>query len=104
MFFMGTHQSTLDGLKQQLSQLNPAVGQMSFYELPFLKVEQFDYPAIARMIETDAQGPSGIHLPHPARPQEATQALLGHHQHPPTHDTRREKEKPPGVSAVEKNV
>lgn len=53
MFFMGTHQSTLDGLKKQLPQLNPAVGQMSFYELPFLKVEQFDYPAIARMIEAD---------------------------------------------------
>lgn len=26
---------------------------MTFYELPFLRVEEFDYPAIAKMIEDD---------------------------------------------------
>ena len=53
MIFMGTSQTILDGLKANLIKENPAVAQMQFVELPFLRVEEFDYPAIARMVESD---------------------------------------------------
>ncbi len=53
MIFMGTHQSTLDGLRRQLKSMNPDVSNMSFVELPFRAVEDFDYPAIAKTIEED---------------------------------------------------
>ncbi|MDO4196650.1 MAG: WecB/TagA/CpsF family glycosyltransferase [Prevotellaceae bacterium] len=42
------------GLKKNLTeQFNPDCEGMTFYELPFLRVEEFDYPAIAKMIEDD---------------------------------------------------
>lgn len=53
MIFLGTQQSTLDSLKKELIKLNPAVESMTFSELPFLPVEEFDYEGIARMIEED---------------------------------------------------
>ena len=53
MFFMGTSQNILDGLKANLARENPDVAKMTFYELPFCKVDEFDYPAIAKMVETD---------------------------------------------------
>ena len=53
MIFLGTDQKTLDSLRQELVKLNPDVQQMTFYELPFKPVADFDYPAIARLIETD---------------------------------------------------
>ena len=53
MIFLGTDQKTLDSLRQELIKLNPDVQQMTFYELPFKPVADFDYPAIARLIETD---------------------------------------------------
>lgn len=53
MIFLGTSQAILDGLKSTLTQWNPAVADMTFHELPFKKVEEFDYPAIARMVEED---------------------------------------------------
>ena len=53
MFFMGAEQSTLDGLKAQMVKRNPDIENMTFYELPFLNVEEFDYEGIARMIEED---------------------------------------------------
>ncbi len=53
MIFLGTHQSTLDGLKEELKKYNPDVESMRFVELPFRKVEDFDYPAIAKMVEED---------------------------------------------------
>lgn len=53
MMFMGTHQETLAGLKRELMKWNPDVEGMQFVELPFRKVEEFDYPDIARMIEAD---------------------------------------------------
>lgn len=53
MLFMGTNQTTLDALKQNLLSINPDVGGMKFVELPFMKVEDFDYPAIARMVDED---------------------------------------------------
>lgn len=53
MIFLGTQQPILDGLKENLTLMNPAVESMKFVELPFRNVEEFDYPAIARMIEQD---------------------------------------------------
>lgn len=53
MIFMGTSQAILDGLKENLIHENPGVAQMQFVELPFRKVEEFDYPEIARMVEAD---------------------------------------------------
>ena len=53
MFFMGTNQKTLDGLKKEMTKLNPEVANMTFYELPFKSVEEFDYEAIAKMVEED---------------------------------------------------
>lgn len=53
MIFLGTDTRTLEALRAKLAQLNPAVVAMTFYELPFLSVEEFDYSAIARMIEAD---------------------------------------------------
>lgn len=53
MIFMGTSQAILDGLKENLIHENPDVAQMQFVELPFRKVEEFDYPEIARMVEAD---------------------------------------------------
>ncbi len=53
MIFLGTQQATLDGLRDNLASMNPDVASMTFAELPFLPVEEFDYPSIARMIEAD---------------------------------------------------
>lgn len=53
MIFLGTQQHILDGLKENLKKLNPDVDGMQFIELPFRKVEDFDYPEIAEMIERD---------------------------------------------------
>ena len=53
MIFLGTDTRTLEALRQKLAFLNPAVMGMTFHELPFLSVDEFDYPAIARMIEAD---------------------------------------------------
>ena len=54
MIFMGTSQNVLDGLKKNLTEnFNPDCAGMQFVELPFRKVEEFDYPEIAKMIEED---------------------------------------------------
>lgn len=53
MIFMGTSQATLDGLQNELKKMNPDVAGMQFVELPFRKVEDFDYPEIAKMIDED---------------------------------------------------
>lgn len=54
MMFMGTSQPTLDGLKKNLAeQFNPDCENMTFYSLPYLTVDEFDYPGIAKMIEDD---------------------------------------------------
>ncbi len=53
MIFLGTQQHILDGLRGNLMKYNPDVADMKFVELPFRMVSQFDYPAIARMIEED---------------------------------------------------
>ena len=53
MIFIGTRQKILDGLRSELSKMNPDVAEMQFVELPFRDVEDFDYPEIAKMIEED---------------------------------------------------
>ena len=52
-FFMGTSTEVLTALKGNLAKIDPAVEDMMFYELPFCNVEDFDYPAIAEMVNRD---------------------------------------------------
>ncbi len=52
-FFMGTSTEVLTALKGNLAKMDPAIEGMTFYELPFCKVEDFDYPAIAEMVNSD---------------------------------------------------
>ena len=52
MAFLGTNTATLEALRARVSETwNPEVRDMLFYELPFCGVDEFDYPAIARMLE-----------------------------------------------------
>lgn len=53
MAFLGTTQQTLNGLKQHLSEIDPRIEDMWFYSLPYKPVDEFDYPAIAEMLEKD---------------------------------------------------
>lgn len=53
MIFLGTKLAVLDALKQNLVKENPDIADMTFKELPFLPVEDFDYEQIARTIEQD---------------------------------------------------
>ena len=53
MIFLGAQQATLDGLRENMSAVNPDVAGMKFVELPFRPVDKFDYPEIARLIEQD---------------------------------------------------
>ena len=52
-FFMGTSTRTLNALKGNLTKIDPAMEEMTFYELPYMDVEDFDYPAIAEMVNRD---------------------------------------------------
>ena len=52
-FFMGTSTEVLTALKANLTVMDPAIKDMTFYELPFCNVEDFDYPAIAEMVNRD---------------------------------------------------
>ena len=51
MFFMGTSQEILNGLKTNLAKIDNRINGMTFYELPFCKVDEFDYHAIAEMVK-----------------------------------------------------
>ena len=53
MIFLGTKQNVLDALQQNLTKENPDVAVMTFKELPFCTVDQFDYKDIAEMIAQD---------------------------------------------------
>lgn len=53
MIFLGTSQRNLDSLQIELAKWNPDVKDMTFKELPYQSVEDFDYKAIARMIADD---------------------------------------------------
>jgi len=52
-FFLGNTRPVLDGLRENLCRVDPKIAGMRFEELPFRKVEEFDYPAIAAMINAD---------------------------------------------------
>jgi N-acetylglucosaminyldiphosphoundecaprenol N-acetyl-beta-D-mannosaminyltransferase len=51
--FIGTSTRVLKALKDNLMVMDPAIKGMTFYEPPFCDVEDFDYPAIAEMINRD---------------------------------------------------
>ena len=53
MIFLGTKQNILDALQQNLTKENPDVAGMTFKELPFCSVDEFDYAGIAKEIERD---------------------------------------------------
>ena len=53
MIFLGTKQVVLDALQSNLKAENPDVAKMTFKELPFCTVDEFDYKGIAEMIEKD---------------------------------------------------
>ena len=53
MFFMGTSTKTLTALKKNLIKLDNRMANMTFYELPFRSVEQFDYREIADKVNAD---------------------------------------------------
>lgn len=53
MMFLGASQEILDALRGKLTETDPRIADMTFVELPFCKVEDFDYASIARQVETD---------------------------------------------------
>lgn len=54
MLFMGASQTVLDALKEQMTKVDERIAQMKFVELPFRKVDEFDYEAIAAEVNADA--------------------------------------------------
>jgi N-acetylglucosaminyldiphosphoundecaprenol N-acetyl-beta-D-mannosaminyltransferase len=52
-FFLGNTREVLEGLRNNLSKVDPAIASMPFQELPFRKVEDFDYQGIADMINKE---------------------------------------------------
>jgi len=52
-YFLGNTREVLDSLKANLSKTDPKIEQMKFEELPFRKVDEFDYEGIARAINSD---------------------------------------------------
>jgi N-acetylglucosaminyldiphosphoundecaprenol N-acetyl-beta-D-mannosaminyltransferase len=46
-YFLGNIQPILDGLKDNLAKIDPAISGMPFVELPFRDVDNFDYEGIA---------------------------------------------------------
>lgn len=53
MIFLGTSGKVLNALQNNLQKKNPDVANMTFRELPYCSVEEFDYPAIANEIQND---------------------------------------------------
>lgn len=53
MIFLGMRESVLTPLQKRLAEINPDINDMQFIELPFCSADEFDYPAIAKMIEDD---------------------------------------------------
>lgn len=52
-FFLGSNKTILDGLKKELTKIDPQIETMQFEELPFRAVEDFDYQQISQMINSD---------------------------------------------------
>ena len=76
-FFIGTSQQILDGLRKELSKKDPSVSNMTFFAPPFCKVEDFDYLAIAKMINED--NPDIVWVALGAPKQENFMHRLDHH-------------------------
>ncbi|MDR2388505.1 MAG: WecB/TagA/CpsF family glycosyltransferase [Tannerellaceae bacterium] len=53
-YFLGNTQEVLDGLKNNLIRLDPKIEHMRFETLPFCRVDEFDYRAIANRINADS--------------------------------------------------
>lgn len=53
MYFLGSQQEILSALRQNLVKWNPDIADMTFAELPFCDVEDFDFPSIAESIQRD---------------------------------------------------
>lgn len=53
-YFLGSSREVLDALKASLSPVDPEIEGMTFEELPFCKVEDFDYENIAKKINKDS--------------------------------------------------
>lgn len=49
-FFLGNTRQVLNGLRLNLIKIDSAIASMSFEELPYCKVQDFDYEGIAAMI------------------------------------------------------
>lgn len=52
-FYLGSTPEVLAGLKKNMTATDPQIDDMQFVSLPFLKVEDFDYAGIAKMINDD---------------------------------------------------
>ncbi len=80
MIFLGTQQAILDGLKANLAKTNPDVDTMQFVELPFCRVDEFDYASIARMVEDDGADIVWVALGAPKQEQfmQRLERHLGH--------------------------
>ena len=53
MIFLGSSSEILKGLKKNILPWNPDVEQMQFVELPYCGADEFDYKAIADMVNRD---------------------------------------------------
>jgi N-acetylglucosaminyldiphosphoundecaprenol N-acetyl-beta-D-mannosaminyltransferase len=53
MYFLGSRHNVLESLRTRLSLIDPRIQDMTFDELPFRDVDNFDYPAIAKHIDDD---------------------------------------------------
>ena len=52
-FFLGNTPEVLEGLRNNLSKIDPKIKDMRFDTLPFRRVDEFDYEGIAEMINDD---------------------------------------------------
>ena len=52
-FFLGNTPEVLEGLRKNLSKIDPRIQNMRFETLPFRSVDDFDYKGIAEMINAD---------------------------------------------------
>jgi len=53
-YFLGNTKEVLDGLKSNLRKIDPDIEQMTFRELPFRKINEFDYKSIADDINRES--------------------------------------------------
>ncbi len=53
-FFLGNTEEVLEGLRKNLSKIDPKIADMRFETLPFRSVDEFDYQGIADMINAES--------------------------------------------------